>query len=150
MVFAVDLPQETAGEAPTLLEKEEGGAVFPGFGNAIGQDEFMTSRDKAALLHQQPKGSARPSEVVLIQGLVDGVEATAEEEAAVIASAGEHGDPTRPSATLPKSYPAGELSGASGFREGERQIDPAGMMGESPEDGVEEAARVGGWTALMN
>lgn len=62
---------------------------------------------------------AVPAEI-RVEAAVDGEQATAEEEAAVVTAAGEHGGTTN------------------------REILPAGMVGEFPEDGAKEGARIGG------
>ena len=68
-------------------------------------------------------GEFGAGEEILIEDLQHGEETPGEEEAAVVAAAVEPG-------------------GKDG-----RQVFPAGMMGETPEDGVEKGARVSGGTA---
>jgi len=101
------------------LKEEQEGAGLPVGGLRIEEEHLPAGDEDGTLLDQGGDILVEVGEEVVVEGLVDGVEATAEEEAAVVAAAGEH------------------------RRRVGRQVLPAGMVGELPEDGVEEETRVG-------
>ena len=112
--------KDTDGNLAGSLHEEQGGADLPSLLRAGLQGNLVSSQRKTALVHQGSQAGLAAREQVPIKGGVDGEEATAEEQAAVVAAAGEHG------------------RGTGG------EILPAGVMGNFPEDGVEQGKRRSG------
>ena len=94
------------------LDEEQGGAHLPDFVQTGAKSQLFFCDGKTALLYIGGEISLSACPEILIKGGIDGGEATAEEQAAVVAAAGEHGGITR------------------------RQVLPAGMLSKFPEDGI--------------
>ena len=110
---------DTAAYLVGQLEEEQGRTQDPGLGLAGAEGNLAIDNVEGALLDEGGEIQAAVAAKIGVEAAVDGEEAAAEEEAAVETPAGEHGGGT------------------------DRKILPAGGMGEFPEDGAEEVARVG-------
>jgi hypothetical protein len=100
------------------LEEEQGEAKGIGLGNVGMQVDAPVPDKECAVLDQVREGGALLHYHLPEQDVVDGAQATGLEEAAIITPAGEHG------------------------RKIGRQFVPCCGMGEFPEDGIKEVARV--------
>jgi hypothetical protein len=105
------------------LEEEQGRTQDPGFGQVGAEGNLAIYNVEGALLDEGREIQAAVAAKIGVEAAVDGEEATTDEEAAVETPTSDHGGGT------------------------DRKILPAGGMGEFPEDGTEEVARVGGRAA---
>ena len=105
------------------LEEKQGCAKNPGLGQDRAEGNLFIYNEEGALFDEGGEIQAAVAAEIVVEAAVDGEEATTDEEAAIVTPAGEHG---------------GEAGG---------EILPAGGVGEFPEDGAKELARVGGRAA---
>jgi hypothetical protein len=92
LVFFADY---SAGDLPGLLHEEQGGTQLPGLVQTGAQDQRVAFDQKAALVHKGGQIQFCGGVEILVKGGIECVKAAAQEQAAVVTAAGEHGGRTR-------------------------------------------------------